>query len=102
MNVQSKTINNTLYISISGELDEHTAEYARLTLDGQLHSLSHNQVIIDLNALSFMDSTGVGVLIGRYKKLKERNVPVFVCNPSPHADKIFKLTNLYEIMPRIN
>ena len=59
------------------------------------------QIIIDLSELSFMDSTGIGVLIGRYKKMKDKNIPIYICNPSKHAEKIFKMTGLYEIMPKI-
>ena len=61
-----------------------------------------NQVIIDLSELDFMDSTGIGVMLGRYKKLKSKNKPIFICNPSTHAEKIFKMTGLYEIMPKIS
>lgn len=48
-----------------------------------------------------MDSTGIGVLIGRYKKMKLKNIPIFIANPSNHAEKIFKMTGLYDIMPKI-
>ena len=49
-----------------------------------------------------MDSTGIGVLIGRYKKLKTNKVPIYICNPSNHVEKIFQMTGLYEIMPKIS
>ena len=102
MQINTRVYNQTLYVSITGELDEHSAQYARLTLDEALGMPDFKQVIIDLSELQFMDSTGIGVLIGRYKKMKERNMPIFICNPSSHADKIFRMTNLYEIMPKIN
>ena len=37
----------------------------------------------------------------RYKKMKDKNRPIYICNPSKHAEKIFKMTGLYEIMPKI-
>jgi len=58
------------------------------------------QVIIDLANLKFMDSTGIGVLIGRYKKMKDKNVPIYITNPSTQAEKIFKMTGLYALMPK--
>ena len=61
-----------------------------------------NQVIIDLSELEFMDSTGIGVLIGRYKRMKSSNIPIYICNPNNHIEKIFKMTGLYEIMPKIS
>ena len=51
--------------------------------------------------LDFMDSTGIGVLIGRYKKLKGTNTPIYIKNTNSHVEKIFKMSGIYEIMPKI-
>ncbi|MDR0850424.1 MAG: STAS domain-containing protein [Christensenellaceae bacterium] len=102
MQIKQRVYNGILYVSLNGELDEHTAKYTATALDSLFETLEFKQVIIDLSALSFMDSTGVGVLIGRYKKLKQRGAGTFITNPSHHAEKIFKLTGLYEIMPKIS
>lgn len=102
MNIKSRVYNNTLYIMFVGELDEYSAGYARTTLESLFSTPNFNQVIIDLSELEFMDSTGIGVLIGRYKKLKLQNVPIYICNPNIHIEKIFKMTGLYEIMPKIS
>lgn len=101
MTIKSKVYNNTLYVLLCGELDEHTAMHTRITLDNVFSGDDFNQIIIDLSELEFMDSTGIGVLIGRYKKMKNRNIPIYICNPSKHAEKIFKMTGLYDIMPKI-
>lgn len=102
MQVKQKLYKNTLYINLVGELDEHTAEYTRISLDKILISQGITQVVIDLAELGFMDSTGIGILIGRYKKMKERGIPIFICNPSSQAERIFKMTGLYQIMPKIS
>ncbi len=101
MKVDSKILKDTLYISISGELDEHTANYARSAMDGQMEQEGFSLVIIDLSELDFMDSTGIGVLIGRYKKMKERQIPIYISNPSVQVDKIFNMSALYDIMPKV-
>ena len=86
-----------------GELDECSASNAKMILDKVLFdNLCISKVVFDLSGLSFMDSTGIGVLVGRYKKLKDKNIPIFICNPSNHAERIFKMTGLYDIMSRIN
>ncbi|MGI5841720.1 MAG: STAS domain-containing protein [Christensenellales bacterium] len=102
MQIKSKLYNNTLYVVIAGELDEHSAFYTRTKLDEIFLKSSVKQIIIDLSELDFMGSTGIGVLIGRYKKMKDKGVSIFICNPSIHAEKIFKMTGLYEIMPKIS
>ncbi len=101
MHIKSKTYNGTLYVMLCGELDEYSATHTRLTLDETFAGRGFKQVIIDLSELDFMDSTGIGVLIGRYKKMKEKNIPIYIANPSTHAEKIFKMTGLYDIMPKI-
>lgn len=102
MTVKHRIYDGTLYMVLSGELDEHAASYVRSEMDFILTSNRYKQIIIDLSELDFMDSTGVGVLIGRYKKTKELGVPIFISNPSKHAEKIFQMTGLYDIMPKIS
>lgn len=101
MNIKSKVYNSTLYVLLCGELDEHSATHTKIVLDEVFSGENFNQIIIDLSELDFMDSTGIGVLIGRYKKMKDRKIPIYITNPSSHAEKIFKMTGLYEIMPKI-
>ncbi len=102
MQIKHRIYNKILYVMLSGELDEHTAKFTTLSLDTLFDREDYTQVIIDLSEMTFMDSTGIGVLIGRYKRLKQRNIAIFITNPSYHAEKIFKLTGLYEIMPKIS
>ena len=103
MQLKTRVHKNILYISLDGELDEHTAEYTRIGLDRMMTDQSgFGQVVIDLANLHFMDSTGIGILIGRYKRMKDRNIPIFICNPSSQAERIFRMTGLYQIMPKIS
>ena len=86
-----------------GELDEANAPYVRTNLDQMLErEKNFNKVIIDLSQLEFMDSTGIGVMLGRYKKLQSRNIPIYIINPSRQAEKIFQMAGLYDIMPKIS
>lgn len=101
MQVKSRVHAGVLYVLLCGELDEHSASYTRITLDEIFDVPTIKKIVIDLSELEFMDSTGIGVLIGRYKRMKDKNVPIFIANPSSHAEKIFKMTGLYDIMPKI-
>lgn len=102
MQIKHRIYENTLYVVLSGELDENSAYNARTNLDEIFDMPKFKQIIIDLSELDFMDSTGIGVLIGRYKRMKDKQIPIFICNPSTHAERIFKMTGLYDIMPRIS
>lgn len=101
MQIKSRVHDNTLYVLLIGELDEHSAQYTKVKLDEVFVKENFQKIVIDLSELAFMDSTGIGVLIGRYKKMKDKKIPIFISNPSSHAEKIFKMTGLYEIMPKI-
>ncbi|MDR0975433.1 MAG: STAS domain-containing protein [Christensenellaceae bacterium] len=102
MKLANKVYKGVLYISLDGELDEYSAEYTRTYMEQVMNGTGFTQIVIDLTNLSFMDSTGIGVLIGRYKKMKDKNIPVFVANPSSQADRIFKMTGLYQVMPKVS
>ena len=69
MQVKNRVYNNTLYVLLSGELDEHSASGAREKLDVMFEGKGFRQIIIDLSELGFMDSTGIGVLIGDWGPL---------------------------------
>ena len=101
MQIKSKISNGTLYVLLSGELDEQSASHTRIRLDELFMAEDFGQIIIDLSELDFMDSTGIGVLIGRYKRMRNKQIPIYICNPSKQAEKIFIMTGLYELMPKI-
>lgn len=101
MQVKSRLHNGVLYVLLCGELDEHSAVYTRITLDEMFDKPKFDKIVFDLSELEFMDSTGIGVLIGRYKRMKDKEIPIYIANPSYHAEKIFKITGLYDIMPKI-
>lgn len=101
MNIEHKMIGNTLYIGLAGELDECSAAFVRDTLDAVCERCQMKKVVIDMERLNFMDSTGIGVLIGRYKRLKTRDVPILISSPPGAVDRVLKLTGIYKIMPKI-
>jgi stage II sporulation protein AA (anti-sigma F factor antagonist) len=102
MELKTKKDGKKLYIFLKGELDEYAASVIRPRLDSLIESENMLEVIYDLSGLTFADSTGIGLLIGRYKKLKARGISVYIKNISPHIEKIFKMTGLFEIMPKID
>lgn len=93
--------NGMIVFKLIGELDEHSAEHARRTMDEALLTNNYTAIIFDLSRLSFMDSTGIGVVIGRYKLARKQNKKTYVRNPSVTVDKIFKMSGLYEIITKI-
>ncbi|MCH5163966.1 MAG: anti-sigma factor antagonist [Clostridiales bacterium] len=101
MKIIHKTVGTTLYIGLCGELDESTSGQTRAALDKLIEDFSSNKLVLDMSDLKFMDSTGVGVLLGRYKKLKAKGASLLIASPSPTVDKILTLSGIYDIMPKI-
>ena len=77
-------------------------EMIRESMDNAFENNKFEAVVFELTNLDFMDSTGVGVLIGRYKKLKKRNKSMYISNPTMAVEKIFNMSGIYDIMPKIS
>ena len=60
------------------------------------------QFIFDFSGVSFMDSTGIGMLLGRYKNLKQLGVPIYISNARGHVDFILSTAGIYTIMRKIS
>ena len=83
-------------VSLEGELDISTAD----KLKEYLHKLADENIIdmkINLENLDYIDSTGLGVMIGVLKKLKIENKEIYILNPKSNVKKIFTITGLDKI-----
>lgn len=102
MELKSNVKGDNLYIYLSGELDEHTVSAVRETADRMIDdNAGLARVVFNLAGVKFMDSTGIGFLIGRYKKLKKYGMDMYLESPNVGADKILELSGIYKIMPKI-
>ena len=87
---------------LSGELDEYSAEYVRISLDDLLNKSNvAKKLILDFSKVSFMDSTGIGVLLGRYNKFSKCDIDMYIQNPTSYVNRIFEMTGIYQIIPKI-
>ena len=102
MKISAEYTNGVLRLGLNGEIDEYSASNARRETDAIIENhLQSRQAVFDLNGVSFMDSTGIGFLIGRYKKFVRYGIPVYVTNLSTSTDKILQMSGVYSIIPRI-
>ena len=92
--------NQILHINLSGEMDECSSQDARNKCDKLIEdNLSAKKIVIYLSDVAFMDSTGIGFLIGRYKKAAKLSTPLYISNPNFAADKILNLSGIYSLIP---
>lgn len=101
MTVTGYTKNRILYITLSGEMDECSALGARTQCDKLIEdNINACKIVIDLSDVAFMDSTGIGFLIGRYKKASRLAMPLYIAKPNFAADKILNLSGIYSLIPK--
>ena len=95
---------DSVYAELSGELDEYSAEYVRISLDDLLAGSLKNKtkLILDFSKVSFMDSTGIGVLLGRYNKFSKNDIMIYIKNPTSYVNRIFEMTGIYQIIPKVS
>lgn len=102
MEIRYKKNDGNLTVYVYGDLDEYTASNAKELIDRVIgDNTNARSVVFDLSGLSFMDSTGIGLLIGRYKKLKQFNVPSYISGASVNTERVLELAGLYGIMPKV-
>ena len=101
MDLKYKKSKGDLTLFLSGEIDEYSLRSLRDITDKVIDDNSNaKRVIFNLTDVSFMDSTGIGFLIGRYKKLKGISVPAYLSGASFSTERILELAGIYRIMPK--
>ena len=85
---------NTLIANICGELDHHGAVAVRTLIDSEICRQRPNRTVLELSSLDFMDSSGLGLIMGRYALMQKMGGEFCVRNPNPRILKIFKLAGL--------
>ena len=91
-------INDKLVVALVGELDHHSAEEVRVKIDDRIDRDNIKKVILNFRNVTFMDSSGIGVVIGRYRKLKNKAGHISVVEINKRVDKVFALSGLYKII----
>ena len=102
MDIKFSTRDDCYYAELAGELDEYSAEYVRISLDDILNHLPNSKkLVLDFSGVSFMDSTGIGVLLGRYNKFSRQDIDMYIKNPTSYVNRIFEMSGIYQIIPKV-
>lgn len=83
-----------LKIKLRGEIDHHSAAAIRSAIDSTLFSRRPRGLILDMSAVDFMDSSGLGLIMGRYAVMKELGGEISVLDPNPGIEKIMNLAGM--------
>lgn len=90
---------DVLLVRLAGELDQCSASGIRRDLDQMLLDPRVRHLVIDLRDMPFMDSSGLGVILGRYRMMQERGGTVSLMHLSPQVKRVYDLSGMARIIP---
>lgn len=91
-------INNTLIVKLTGEIDHHNSDTCRQEIDKEINSRPVKNIIFDFKDLEFMDSSGIGMLLGRYKIITGLNGKMMIASPKNQIEKIISVSGINKII----
>ncbi len=103
MEIKYQIVSGNLYVFFDGELDEYSALKTKSVLDKIIdENMMVNKAVFNLSKLTFMDSTGIGLLIGRYKKLNSVGVKCYWEQALPNVQKVIEISGLNGLIPQLS
>lgn len=87
-----------LRIRLKGDIDHHSAVAVRSGMDTLLYKIRPRRLYLDLSGVDFMDSSGLGLIMGRYALMKEIGGDVVVCEPSAAVERVMRLAGLERVV----
>lgn len=99
MELKFKILKEVLVVKVFGELDLHTADSLKEKIEKRINKNNRiNNLILDLNNMKFIDSSGLGAILSIYKNLKAAQGKIAVINLSPQVKRIFKLSGMLKLL----
>ena len=98
MEVEYEREQKTLKISITEEIDHHWADKLRRRIDNEITRYMPRKTIFDFDRVTFMDSAGIGMIIGRYKMMKLIGGELEIKNANESVDKILEMSGIKKIV----
>lgn len=102
MNVKYFMEEKVLVFEITEEIDQHISERIRKRADYEIQRVMPRRVIFDFGRVQFMDSAGIGLIIGRYKQVQSYGGKLELVNVSKKLKKIFEMSGLSQIVEIID
>lgn len=102
MNINYKEKDKLLILEINEEIDHHMADKLRRDADYEIQRRSPKRVVLDFDSVSFMDSAGIGMVIGRYKTATMIGAKMEMVNVKENIKRIFEMTGVLKIIPITN
>jgi anti-sigma B factor antagonist len=96
LDIGSSVVDGRTVVQVVGEIDVYTAPQLRERLDQEIEA-GHHDLVVDLSGVSFMDSTGLGVLVGRLKQIRLNDGSMKLVCAHDRVLKVFVITGLDKV-----
>lgn len=87
-----------LVVKVNEEIDHHTCNKLKDKLDLAISLSKIDKLIFDFTGVNFMDSSGIGMIMGRYKSIQKNSGKIAITGMQPTIKKIVKMSGLYKIL----
>ncbi|MBQ4146231.1 MAG: anti-sigma factor antagonist [Clostridia bacterium] len=98
MDIRMEYIGTTLVVKLAGEIDQSCVGEIRNSIDREIQLHHIQNLILDFAGVDFMDSSGIGMIVGRYKQIKARNGKTMIIRAKPQVDRIIELSGIKKII----
>lgn len=97
MHINFEMTDDILVVSLDGEIDHHSSTVVREEIDKTIDTFFSRHLIFNFEKVSFMDSSGIGVIMGRYNKIKQMGGKLMITGCSDYVDRILNMAGIYTI-----
>ncbi len=97
MSVKINVTGEVVTAYLNGELDHHSARIMRESIDSAVDLNMPSLVVLDFTDVSFMDSSGIGLVMGRYRNLVKSGAELHITGTSQQIFKMFKLAGIEKL-----
>ncbi len=96
--VEIQTEGENMSAVLTGEIDHHVARDMRMQIDEQIQRLLPQKLYLDFGGVTFMDSSGIGLVMGRYRNMASLGGSVAIRNASGHLLRVMRLAGLERLV----
>ena len=101
MSVKIEVKDEVVIAYLSGDIDHHTAKPMREEIDAAADKNMPSLLVLDFKDVTFMDSSGIGIIIGRYKYLNHKGGKIYVRNTKSNIERILTISGMYKIVEKM-
>lgn len=101
MSIESRSERGKLTMAFCGDIDEFACRTLRGEIDALILEKSPSEVVFDLKNVTFVDSTGLGLILGRYKKLNASGGVLRLKDVPPQVDKVLRASGVYSVVEKV-